>query len=94
MFNRSPATRPWTPPDDVFAIFRRNWTRAHAAGGLFQLVLHPFVIGYRSRIWILEALIEHAKAWATSGSLPTPMSPTGYGASGRNAERAHLVGPP
>jgi peptidoglycan/xylan/chitin deacetylase (PgdA/CDA1 family) len=61
MFNRTPATRPWTPPDDVFAIFRRELDAAHAAGGLFQLVLHPFVIGYRSRIWILEALIEHAK---------------------------------
>ena len=24
--------------------------------------MHPFVIGYRSRIWILEELIRHAKA--------------------------------
>jgi len=24
--------------------------------------MHPFIIGYRSRIWILEQLIEHAKA--------------------------------
>ena len=61
MFNRSPATRPWMPPDDVFTIFRRELDAAHDEGGLFQLVMHPFVIGYRSRIWILEALIEHAK---------------------------------
>lgn len=60
LFNRSPATRPWTPPDDVFAIFRRELHAAAAEGGLFQLVMHPFVIGYRSRIWILEALIEEA----------------------------------
>jgi peptidoglycan-N-acetylglucosamine deacetylase len=61
LFNRNPPTRPWTPPDDVFAIFRRELDAAWAEGGLFQLVMHPFVIGYRSRIWILEALIEHAR---------------------------------
>lgn len=61
LFNRDPATRPWTPPDDVFAIFRRELDAAWDEGGVFQLVMHPFVIGYRSRIWILEALIEHAK---------------------------------
>lgn len=66
MFNRNPATRPWMTPDDVHRIFRRELEAAHAEGGLFQLVLHPFVIGYRSRIWMLEALIEQARdlgAW-------------------------------
>ena len=62
MFNREPATRPWTTPDEVYAIFRRELDAAFAEGGLFQLVMHPFVIGYRSRIWILEQLIEDAKA--------------------------------
>ena len=62
MFNRTPATRPWATPDDVFAIFRRELDAAFDEGGLFQLVMHPFVIGYRSRIWILEALIDHARA--------------------------------
>ena len=66
MFNRQPATRPWSTPDDVFEIFRREFDRAYDDGGLFQLVMHPFVIGYRSRIWILEKLIDHAKA---SGSV-------------------------
>ena len=60
MFNRNPATRPWTSPDDVFNIFRRELDAAWQQKGLFQLVMHPFVIGYRSRIWILEQLIEHA----------------------------------
>lgn len=66
MFNRNPATRPWTTPDDVHRIFRRELEGAHAEGGLFQLTLHPFVIGYRSRIWMIEALIEQARdlgAW-------------------------------
>lgn len=62
LFNREPATRPWTPPDDVYAIFRRELDQARAEGGLFQLVMHPFVIGYRSRLWILERLIDDARA--------------------------------
>ncbi|MBU6166152.1 MAG: polysaccharide deacetylase [Alphaproteobacteria bacterium] len=60
LFNRNPATRPWATPDDVFGIFARELDAAIAEGGLFQLVMHPFVIGYRSRIWILQALIERA----------------------------------
>ena len=62
LFNRQPATRPWMSPDDVFSIFRREFDRAREDGGLFQVVMHPFVIGYRSRIWILEELIDHARA--------------------------------
>ena len=62
LFNRQPATRPWMSPDDVFSIFRREFDRAREEGGLFQVVMHPFVIGYRSRIWILEQLIDHAQS--------------------------------
>lgn len=61
LFNREPATRPWTPPEAVFDIFKREFDAAYDEGGLFQLVMHPFVIGYRSRIWILDKLIEHAR---------------------------------
>lgn len=60
LFNRNPATRPWMAPDDVYRIFERELDAAWNEGGLFQLVMHPFVIGYRSRIWILEKLIDHA----------------------------------
>jgi peptidoglycan-N-acetylglucosamine deacetylase len=62
MFNRQPATRPWMAPDDVFAIFRRELEAAAMEGGLFQIVCHPFVIGYRSRVWMIDALIDHARA--------------------------------
>jgi peptidoglycan/xylan/chitin deacetylase (PgdA/CDA1 family) len=65
LFSRNPATRPWTPPADVLDIFRRELEAAFAQGGVFQLVMHPFVIGYRSRIWILEELIRQAKALGT-----------------------------
>ena len=60
MFNREPATRPWMSPEDVFGVFKRELDVAHEMGGLFQVVMHPFVIGYRSRLWILERLISHA----------------------------------
>ncbi len=62
LFNREPATRPWTAPTDVLDIFKREFDMAYEEGGVCQLVFHPFVIGYRSRIWMLDALIEHAKA--------------------------------
>ena len=60
--NRFTALRPYTAPQDVFDIFRRELEAAHAEGGIFQLTMHPHVIGYRSRIWILERLIEHIQA--------------------------------
>ena len=62
MMNRFQAQRPYTPPADVFDIFRREFDAAHAEGGLFQLTCHPHIIGYRSRIWILDELIRHARS--------------------------------
>ena len=62
LFNRNPATRPYATPDDVLSIFRRELDAAWEEGGVFQLVMHPFVIGYRSRIWILDELLRHAAA--------------------------------
>jgi peptidoglycan/xylan/chitin deacetylase (PgdA/CDA1 family) len=54
--------RPYTAPADVLDIFRRELEAAHAEGGLFQLLMHPHVIGYRSRIWILDELLRHARS--------------------------------
>ena len=62
MMHRHQSLRPYTPPADVLDIFRREFDAAHADGGLFQLTCHPHIIGYRSRIWILEELIAHAKS--------------------------------
>jgi peptidoglycan/xylan/chitin deacetylase (PgdA/CDA1 family) len=60
--HRFQSLRPYTPPEGVFDVFRRELEAAHADGGIFQLTMHPHVIGYRSRIWIVEELIRHAKA--------------------------------
>ena len=52
---------PYTPPAAVFENIRREFDAAYDEGGLFQLTMHLHVIGYRSRIWILEELIRHAR---------------------------------
>ena len=62
--NRFQALRPYTSPEAVLGIFRREFDRAWADGGLFQLTMHPHVIGYRSRIFILEELIAHIASHA------------------------------
>ena len=59
--NRLAALRPYTPPVSVLDIFRREFDAAYHEGGLFQLTMHPHVIGYRSRIWVLEELIRHMR---------------------------------
>jgi peptidoglycan-N-acetylglucosamine deacetylase len=62
MMHRFQSLRPYTPPKDVLDIFLRELDAAYEAGGLFQLTLHPHIITPRSRIWILEEVIKHAKA--------------------------------
>jgi hypothetical protein len=60
--NRFASLRPHTAPADVFDIFRRELEAAYREGGIFQLTMHPHIIGYRSRVWIIEELIRHARA--------------------------------
>ena len=60
--NRFASLRPYTPPADVFDIFKREFDAAYREGGLFQLTMHPHISGYRSRLWILEELIRHIQA--------------------------------
>jgi len=59
--NRFTALRPYMAPSGVLDIFRREFDRAYEEGGLFLLTMHPHVIGYRSRISILEELIRHIR---------------------------------
>lgn len=62
IMHRFQSLRPYTPPTDVFEIFRREFEAAYEAGGIFQLTMHPHVITHRSRIWIVEELIRLAKS--------------------------------
>jgi len=60
--NRFQALRPYTAPTTVLDIFRREFEGAWDEGGLFLLTMHPHVIGYRSRLFILDELIRHMQA--------------------------------
>jgi peptidoglycan/xylan/chitin deacetylase (PgdA/CDA1 family) len=60
--NRFAGLRPYTPPADVFDIFKREFDAAYREGGLFQLTMHPHISGYRSRIWILDELIRYMRS--------------------------------
>jgi peptidoglycan-N-acetylglucosamine deacetylase len=60
--HRFSALRPYTPPEAVLGIFVREFDRAYEERGLFLLTMHPHVIGYRSRIFILEELVAHMRS--------------------------------
>jgi peptidoglycan/xylan/chitin deacetylase (PgdA/CDA1 family) len=62
MMDRYSALRPYTPPRALFEIWRDEFDAARADGGLFQLTLHPHVIGHRSRLVVLRELIAHIAA--------------------------------
>ena len=70
------ALRPYTPPRGVLGIWRDEFDRAYAEGGLFQLTMHPHIIGHRSRMAILEELVETIAGragvwWATHAQVAT-----------------------
>ncbi|WP_163849998.1 polysaccharide deacetylase family protein [Pseudooceanicola aestuarii] len=62
MMNRFGAQRPYTAPTDVLDIFRREFDGARNEGGLFLLTMHPHITGYRSRIFILDELLDHIRS--------------------------------
>jgi peptidoglycan-N-acetylglucosamine deacetylase len=65
--DRYTALRPYTPPHGVLTIWHDEFDRAYAEGGLFQLTMHPHIIGHRSRMVILEELVDdicdHTGVW-------------------------------
>lgn len=48
-----------TPARDVLAMYIDEFDRAYAEGTSYTITLHPQIIGRRSRILILEQLLEH-----------------------------------
>ncbi|MGH3319541.1 MAG: polysaccharide deacetylase family protein [Streptosporangiaceae bacterium] len=59
MMERHASLRPYTPPRGVLTIWRDEFDLAYAEGGLFQLTMHPHIIGHRSRMAILDELLAH-----------------------------------
>jgi peptidoglycan/xylan/chitin deacetylase (PgdA/CDA1 family) len=60
--DRATTVRPYTQPDDVYNIWRAEFDKAYEEGTLFILTMHPHVIGHRSRIAMLEKLVNHMKS--------------------------------
>jgi peptidoglycan/xylan/chitin deacetylase (PgdA/CDA1 family) len=54
--------RPHTTPDEVYSIWKAEFDRAYEEGGLFLLTNHPHIIGHRSRIAMLERLLQHIRS--------------------------------
>ena len=69
-FSRYSAVRPHIKPMDVFEIWAAEFDKAYEEGTLFILTMHPKYIGHRSRMGLLEKLIQHILSyehvwWAT-----------------------------
>jgi peptidoglycan/xylan/chitin deacetylase (PgdA/CDA1 family) len=62
--DRLSTVRPYTAPSLVEEIWRREFDGAYAEGGLFLLTMHPHIIGHRSRMSVLEELIQHMRSRA------------------------------
>jgi peptidoglycan-N-acetylglucosamine deacetylase len=73
-FDRYTAVRPYTSPRNVLTIWRDEFDLAYAEAGMFQLTMHPHITGHRSRMVILEELIEYIADhqgvwWATHADI-------------------------
>lgn len=69
-----------TPPQQLAGIWKREFDLTYREGGLFQLTMHPHVIGHRAHFTVLEEVLEyimtHESVWfATHAEL------AGYAAS-------------
>jgi peptidoglycan/xylan/chitin deacetylase (PgdA/CDA1 family) len=62
-FDRYTSVRPHIPPSEVFEVWAAEFDKAYEEGTLFVLTMHPKYIGHRSRIAMLEKLIQHILAY-------------------------------
>jgi peptidoglycan/xylan/chitin deacetylase (PgdA/CDA1 family) len=59
--DRMSSLRPYTPPSAVLEIFKSEFDESYKDDGLFLLTMHPHFIGHRSRMAMLDELIQHMK---------------------------------
>jgi peptidoglycan/xylan/chitin deacetylase (PgdA/CDA1 family) len=57
--NRYGTARPYASPRSVLRTWVDEFDGAYADRGLFQLTMHPHVIGHRSRMTVLTDLLDH-----------------------------------
>jgi peptidoglycan/xylan/chitin deacetylase (PgdA/CDA1 family) len=61
-FERFTSVRPHITPADVMEIWAAEFDKADEEGTLFVLTMHPKCSGHRSRMMMLEKLIEYIRA--------------------------------
>lgn len=61
--DRSSALRPHTTPSGVLEVFQAEFDGTYEEGGLFVLTMHPHFIGHRSRIRMLDRLMEYMRGY-------------------------------
>jgi peptidoglycan-N-acetylglucosamine deacetylase len=54
-----PQGQRYSAPRDLLQVYIDEFDRAWEERGMFLLTVHPHIIGHRSRILVLEKLIEH-----------------------------------
>ena len=59
--DRLSTVRPQMAPSAVLEVFQGEFDGAYAESGLFLLTMHPHITGHRSRMAVLERLIEHIR---------------------------------
>jgi peptidoglycan/xylan/chitin deacetylase (PgdA/CDA1 family) len=62
-FDRYSSVRPHIAPADVLSIWAAEFEKAYEEGTLFVLTMHPKYTGHRSRIMMLEQLIQRIIAY-------------------------------
>lgn len=64
--------KPLFPEEHVLAIWRQSFAAMHAAGGLFNMVLHPQVTGRPMRLELLRKFLDYAQTfdgvWFATGA--------------------------
>ncbi|WP_144721966.1 polysaccharide deacetylase family protein [Agrococcus jejuensis] len=63
MMDRFGGLRPHMPPRDLLQIWIDEFDAAREEGGVFQLTMHPHIIGHRSRLRILDDLLAHIRSF-------------------------------
>jgi len=63
MMDRFGGLRPHMPPRDLLQIWIDEFDAAREEGGVFQLTMHPHIIGHRSRLRILDDLLTHIRTF-------------------------------
>lgn len=63
MMDRFGGLRPHLSPYDVERIWVDEFEAAHAAGGVFELTLHPHISGHRSRLAMVDRLLAHIRTF-------------------------------